>query len=330
MYRARASRQCDRCGARRAFTLVELITAASLMTVMMMGVVQIFAVITRTAAEAEGMHFVHQQMRAVFDRLHTDLRGMTREGYLQIKSSTITSNGPTWSGSSYHDDTLAFVTVGPCVTQWHQSANEAYEGSAAEVVYTSNVKTPTNVLKVERGSLPPKTLDPRRGILARGQWILTGEKNGTADDKADRPDGAVPWLADMFINQNPGTTVTSYKDRINGGATPRPHLVVWPWTTLTGDSEFPKSLKRVMASCVSDFYVESFDPKALLDISLFKSIAADYRWSTYFSGTRVLKSWPRAIRVTIAAHDPGDTLPPKTGEYLRGYAMQEIFWISDP
>ncbi len=329
MYRARASRQRDRGGARRAFTLVELITAASLMTVMMMGVVQIFAVITRTAAEAEGMHFVHQQMRAVFDRLHTDLRGMTREGYLQIRVNTLTPNGPGWTGSNYHDDTLAFVTIGPCATQW-EGANAAYEGAAAEVVYTSQVRTPNTLLKVESGSLS-KSLDPRRGILARGQWILAGKKNGTADDKQDKPDSAVPWLADMFINQNPGGTVTGYKDRINAVSPPSPHLVVWPWTSLTGDSLQPNSLKRVMASCVSEFYVESFDPKATIDVNYFRSFPGDFRWSTDFRAPgRVLKSWPRAIRVTIAAHDPGDTLPAKTGELLRGYAMQEIFWISDP
>ncbi|MBE3071017.1 MAG: hypothetical protein IMZ66_12350 [Planctomycetes bacterium] len=335
MYRSRPFRRGRRPDARRAFTLVELITAASLMTVMMLGVVQIFSIITRTAADAEGLHFAQQQMRPFFDRLHTDLRGMTREGYLKIHTAT---NTPQGLGYAYDINTLAFVTVGPCLTQWHTTNNTAREANAAEVVYTSSVRTPSQVLRVVSGNLT-KQVDPRRGILGRGQWMLgLPDENGTAADTDDRPSTEVAWLCNMFINQNPpkGTSVAA-KDRISSVGD---WLVVYPWTTLYGKSDQPQSLKRVMASCVSDFYVEVFNPKAATGTAMFESPNStnigikDFVWSTNFAATK-LKSWPRAIRVTVAVHDPGDTSAPKTGPTgqplpLEGYVMQEIFWLSDP
>jgi hypothetical protein len=63
---------------------VELITATALMTVMMLGVVQIFAIVTQAAGDAQAMEFAIQQQRALFDTLYNDFNGLTREGYLRI------------------------------------------------------------------------------------------------------------------------------------------------------------------------------------------------------------------------------------------------------
>ena len=360
-----------------AFTLVELVTAASLMTVMMIGVVQVFGIITQTASEAEGVHFAQQQGRAFFDRLHNDLRGMTREGYLKIShqalqrcDTTVPYDDPyavapvapqlltedlrpmdynALTGTEmYACDTLAFVAVGPCVSTF---ASPAIEGGAAEVVYTSNVKTPTDPLRIQVGD-QPHYLDPRRGILGRGQWMLVGGSGGNAGDLDDR--SAVPYLSDLYADQNPprvaqGTPPShTYQDRISreGG-----QLVVWPWFSLTaGIAENPRSLKRVMACCVSEFYVETFDPEGRTSILnplnqpgepgeipnttrplyYFWANPKEYVASTYFTDTDRPKTWPRAIRVTVAIHDPGDTSPRPANGRFRGYAMQETFWLTDP
>jgi len=212
----------------------------------------VFAIITRVASEAEGIHFAQQQLRAVFDRLHNDLRGATREGYLRI--NPLPGTDPTVPSSpQYHRDTLAFTTIGRCASTF---ASNAYEATAAEVVYTNNVRTPTAVLTVDPGS-QSRQVDARRGILGRGQWLMAG---GSSPSTAhDLQDPSVPtYLCDMFENQQ--MTGTSRDDRVSKWG---PHLVVYPWTVIEGlPSQHAETLRRVMASCVSEFYVETFNPPA--------------------------------------------------------------------
>lgn len=324
------------------FTLVELVTSASLMTVIMLGVVQVFAIITRTVAEAEGVHFAQQQLRAVFNRLHNDLRGMTREGYLRI--NRLEGTDPTVASSpQYHRDTLAFTTIGRCAPIF-RPLPKGDEGLAAEAVYTSNVKTPNTALKVEHSSGSPNNVDARRGILGRGQWIMGGGSSpGTAQDLQDT---SVPtYLCDMFEDQQ----------KSGGGSDDRiskvgPYLIVHPWTAIEGlPSQHAETLKRVMASCVSEFYVETFNPPAGggggiapggggATTDYFQDIAGTYTWRGATGATLHTHTWPRAIRVTIAVHDPGDASPPErypaphdnTVKPFRGFVLQEVFWLGDP
>lgn len=336
MRRVIASRSVGRPAAAGGFTLVELVTAASLMTVMMLGVVQIFSIITQTAAEADGMHFAHQQLRATFDRLNRDIRGMSREGYLKIVRRATGSVISPSTLPPYHSDTLAFVTVGPCVTQW---ASPAYSGMAAEVVYTSNVRTWSQPLEIKVGNKVLKTVDERHGILARGQWMLAGKSGGTAGDQDDRafssPASQPTYLCHLFGKQPPlgGTSV----DRL---AQVGSYVTVWPWVfgadSASGTCEKPESLKRVMASCVSQFFVEFYDTSS----DTFKNETKSWYWST--ASTTSEETWPRAIRVTIAVHDPSDVKPwvplnppPPTNANMfinmfRGYVLQETFWLGDP
>jgi len=372
----------------RAFTLVELVTAASLMTIMMLGVVQVFAIITKTAADAEGLSFAQQQARALFDRLHDDLRGMTREGYLCIKHNGIlfdknyktctsydssgllslqTTNKADFA-RVYMNDTLAFVTIGPCSSSW---ASLPYSGGAAEVVYSNNVLEPeTNnpsafgMLYATKSTTFPLG-DPRKGVLGRGQWLWRPDgMPGTTGDSGDSPfsSGTPNYLCDMFAGQPDWGSQTPALDRVTKAPPPPTgakigYLKVWPWTAVKGVSQYPQSLRRVIASCVSEFYVESFNPRGV-DISpeagqtlRMDWIEDTYRWGSRFTtdtpldshrplatSTTVppfhtLKSWPRALRVTVAIHDPADTKPPRTGATatrFQGYTFQETFWITDP
>ena len=300
------------------------------MTVIMLGVVQVFGIVMQTASDAQGIHFAQQQLRALLNRLHNDLRGMTREGYLKIRRGSTQPGDPFYTfnpapanpmpASAYACDTLAFVTIGQCASAF---AEPAYEGTAAEVVYTNNVKTPDNPLNVDG-----RPVDARRGILGRGQWMMTG-KTGSAGDFQDT--SAASYLCDLFKNQqNSGGG-----DRIsNSGG----YVQVYPWTTMEGfptDLSHTKTLKRVMASCVSEFHVEAFDPKA--DTTGYFDITNnqyDYTWSTCLeAGVPVNdKAWPRAIRVTVAVHDPADNELPQAGadNRFRGFALQEVFWLTDP
>jgi len=329
------------CGnPRSGFTLVELVTSAALMTIIMLGVVQVFGIITRTASEAEGIHFAQQQGRALLDRLHNDLRGMTREGYLRIVSTQGTD--PTVPSSPpYHRDTLAFVTVGRCASTF---ADQPYEGTAAEVVYTNNVRTPNNVLRLEPGGAA-RSVDARRGILARGQWIMAGGSSpGAAHDLQD---ASVPtYLCGMFENQQRTKGAGGSDDRVTKQGE---HVRVDPWTASEGLPQHPDTLKRVMASCVSEFYVETFDPEAggggpvagqpqgpSSGANFFRSLPGTYTWSgPSAAAAGIIYTWPQAIRVTVAVHDPADASPPEryrdgTLKPFRGFVLQEVFWLTDP
>jgi type II secretory pathway pseudopilin PulG len=333
--------------AQRAFTLVELVTAASLMTIMMIGVVQVFGIITQTAADAEGLSFAQQQARVLFDRLNRDVRGMTREGYLYIAHNAISptsadryirgASAPIPSDTKpplayapeeqYFCDTLAFVTIGQCWSVWtsaddpQTNTRRGAPGAAAEVVYTSNVPTPTNVLEATCFGVAPKE-NPRKGILARGQWMWDEGRRGggVAIENSDRP--GTNTLADLFAAQAGGRP-----------AEKGPVVHVWPWRVGESTANTP-SLRRVVSSCVSEFYVEVFNPKgddAATNALQWKMAATlfttpvTHRWKPVGSS-----SWPRAIRVTVAFHDPADRKPIRSAARAQGYAFQEIFWLTDP
>jgi len=354
----------------RAFTLVELVTAASLMTVMMIGVVQVFGVITQTAAQAEGLSFAQQQARVIFDNLNRDLRGMTREGYLSITHNTITSGDaksffgpptstawlPTDSAASptgdpqvegaYFCDTLAFVTIGRFSTTWSLLKSP---GGAAEVVYTNNVRTPFELLKATCADpVAPASaanpMNPRKGLLARGLWLWANDQSvgNEEEDRHDNPDG--DSLSEMFAKQSGGRAPSS---AANGKGWP--YVTVWPWKpedTSSGSTANLPSLRHVLASCVSEFYVEIFNPDG--EGGPFATGSGDarqwrmgpvgrpgstttetYRWNPSSASAR-LTTWPRAIRVTVAIHDPSDSKPLKPGKRTEGYAFQETFWLGDP
>jgi hypothetical protein len=329
---------------------VELITAASLMTLMMMGVVQIFAIITETASEAQGNAFAMEQGRALLDSIHRDIRGFDRGGYFKIQKWDTKEDGttettatvktppstrpnpgiPIFNGTNavtwYSSDCLALTSVG----YW-----EGQKGSAtprrtlgAEVVYTANVKTPATRLEITSGH----RMDPRRGLLARGVWVVdpTPPVPSTANDglnASDRSRGAT------LIDLGSGKAIDrlSIPDGTQAGAASP--IVVAPlsdakgWNTAAAEVW---QVRRVAASCTSEFLVET------LEMPLTGVLPTWTRrpWTVVpISGTTTStdRECPRAIRVTVAAHDPNDKTP-RTGPSMRyeGYALQEIFWISDP
>jgi hypothetical protein len=340
--------------ARPAFTLVELVTAASLMTVMMLGVIQIFSIITETASDARGLAFAHEQGRAVMDALHRDLRGMTREGYFTVQKKVIYGNsqakptgledGPkaptTISEPMYYCDTLAFTSIGSWTGAW----DTAQQAAAAEVVYTGNTRTPTYLLGVATTGSPKTNVDDRRGILARGVWLLGGQISGSASDTDDKADSASTSSPAYLCNLWSGTN----RDRITaagtgGGASgDTGYLKVWPVLSSTGSSTKPESLRRVMASCISEFFVEWLDTgppgTGTGALPVWRATDTDVRPRTSPTGTTATNLCPRAVRVTVAIHDPGDRLPPPPvvdstnppwPRRFTGYALQEVFWLQD-
>jgi Tfp pilus assembly protein PilW len=268
----------------RAFTLVELVTAVSIMTIIMIGVVEIFAIVTRTAAGAEAIHGAYQQMRATLDRLNCDLRGITPEGYIRIDANETAG-------------TLAFVSVGRHSGTYEPQTCRA---GAAEILYTTNVATPTSPLTIDGN-----TLDHRRGVLARSAWLMGGQSDATAADGQDK--AKVSYLGNLYASL--------------GGPTPlsvgRASTSVVPF--LPGDTGTPNAnIRRVMSTCTSEFFVEYWDGSG---------------WQHPAPGeTKTFKpgdgTWPRAIRVTLAVHDPDDRGPLPSGQTrFQGYALQEAFWI---
>ena len=266
----------------RAFTLVELVTAASIMTIIMIGVVEIFAVVTQTATDAEAIHGAHQQMRATLDRLNRDLRGITPEGYLKITTAT---NG------NYHTDALAFVSVGRHFGAYDP---ENCQAGAAEILYTTRVRTPDAF---------PYTLAPRRGVLARSAWLMGGK----AEQAQEKQDGSkAAYLGELYASLGVGGTSPRWVNRTS--------TRVWPF--LPGDPGTPDaSVRRVMTTGTSEFFVEYWD-----------NASSEWKNETkiFYPGAG---DWPRALRVTLAVHDPDDRGPLPAGGRFEGYALQEVFWI---
>jgi len=343
--------------ARSGFTLVELVTAASLMTVLMLGVVEVFAIITTTAGEAEGIHFAQRQARATFDRLNTDIRGITREGYLQVtkgkykydtekassnpvdhqpNSDANQSNANQW----YACDSLALVTLGPCRSELH-TGNTASEAACAEVLYTNHVKTDDSGGQ-EREFLyvDDAFVDPRLGVLARGAWILNGDVSGEAVGDPSRGDRSeYNFLGELFRGENnPEADILTSSTAIERVKSADEALHIWPWLEqdiddLSGGAtdEETLSLNRVMGCCVSELYVEVLRQTRDDGNDLWKSQGDTYTWSKKYDAGERPRSWPPAIRVTLVVHDPEDTGEDKDpDERYRGFAMQEIFWLGDP
>lgn len=303
---------------RRAFTLVELVTAAALMSMMMVGVIEVFTIITETAAEAEALSFSQQQLRGLFDKLHRDMRGLTREGYLKIDANYCdrTSNpaqGTSMTTTAYATHSLRFVSIG----SWEgvfESRGETY-GTAAEVCYTANVTyvpgQPAYFRQVQGRS---QKEDIRRGVIARGAWIITGTP-GTGGDVDDASQARS--LAQIFTGDQPGRA--------------REYVYVSPWLEGQGLPDEPETLRRALATCAGEFFVEYWDEKSGGD-GEWKSETRD--WS---AGS---PDWPKAIRVTASVYDPEDTSRPEvtrssSGQIVaeqrhRGYALQEVYWIGDP
>ena len=317
---------------------MELVTAASLMTVMMLGVVQIFAYVTQTASNAQGLTFALEQERAVLDTIHRDLRGLDRAGYLRIQTANVKANGTTgtlttrtlpttlppagrdvfWENpmTEYCNDLLAMTTVGAF---WEKRSDNPADtpdtATGAEVVYSSNVKTPNARLRFGAATSPPD-VDQRRNLVARGVWVFCGKSGvGTGTDTDDRSKAAV--LAE-----------TSASDRVSqnlgSGGLVSP-VAIYPFTSSGAPQNYAWTLRRVGASCASEFFVEVLDTTT-------SGVAWSRKQMTIkpvaFGATDVC---PRAIRVTIAVHDPSDIKPVvgPSGRY-EGYALQEVFWIGDP
>jgi hypothetical protein len=332
---------------RRGFTLVELITAASLMTLMMMGVVQIFAIITETASQAQGSAYAMEQGRALLDSIHRDIRGFDRLGYFRIQRSDTDAAGaplslqtppsipnqrpalgaPVFASSPitwYSTDCLALTSVGFWEGQMGNSTPRRYTG--AEVVYSANVRTPTYRFQVS-DTVPIQTVDPRRGLIGRGVWVLTGTDQASGgSDSDDRSKASV--MADLV-----GATAKKRLDHSDStpAANAVPRLLIKPMTSFSL-SQSPWQFRRVAACCASEFLVEPLNTDVTTGAPSWPLPRTE--WAAYpvnVVGTTTYSECPRAIRVTVAIHDPSDKKPStgSSGRY-EGYALQEIFWISDP
>ena len=342
MQRHLHSRTSGRPVPRRAFTLVELVTAASLMTVMMLGVVQIFGFITQTASDAQGLIFALEQERALLDTIHRDLRGLDRTGYLRIQTTDIKVDGTTGSFPRplvpraappegqpvfwqfpidwYCNDLLAMTTVG---SFWEKRTDDrtatAETATGAEVVYSSNVKTPENRLRIGPGMSAPQ-VDQRRNLLARGVWVFRGTESGAGTDMDVRSKADVMARLAGTANMDRVSSVAG----AGGFVSP---IKVYPITGI-GAPQYSWMLRRVATSCTSEFFVE------ILDVSTDNNV----KWARQVltvrpqaAGAATVVDCPRAIRVTVAVHDPNDTKPAVgTSKRYEGYALQEVFWIGDP
>ena len=333
----------------RGFTLVELITAASLMTLMMLGIVQIFAIITETAGQAQGNAYAMEQGRALLDAIHRDIRGFDRSGYFKIRRSDTKEDGtpgtpvldpgvptvrpklgvPVMSGANaitwYATDCLALTSVN--YWEGQKGSTSLRKSTGAEVVYTANVKTPNTRFEVVSSA---QKVDPRRGIVARGIWLVGG--SSATSDGSDTSDGsAAVVMADLASGKTDDRLkLPAGKDSNTLAVSPikiAPLSTAAGWTTLTGDVW---QVRRVATCCTSEFLIESLDTDTTSTATWSRK---EYTVTPIppLVTTGIDKACPQAIRVTVAIHDPSDKRP-STGLSSRyeGFVLQEIFWISDP
>jgi type II secretory pathway pseudopilin PulG len=342
----------------RGFTLVELITAASLMTLMMLGVVQIFAIITEAAGQAQGNAYAMEQGRALLDAIHRDIRGFDRSGYFKIRKSNTKEDGtpgtpvadpgvpttwpkpgvPVMSGATYGitwyaTDCLALTSVN--YWEGQKGGTPLRQTTGAEVVYTANVKTPDTRFKVGSST---QTVDPRRGLVARGAWLVGGAS--ATSDGSDTSDGsAAVVMADLASGKKDDRLkLPAGKDLVALAVSPikvAPLSTAAGWATLTGDVW---QVRRVATSCTSEFLIETLDTpdtgpgSATWSPRSVAGVMKEYTVTPIaFGMAGINKACPQAIRVTVAIHDPSDKKP-STGPSSRyeGFALQEVFWISDP
>ncbi|MCX5685071.1 MAG: hypothetical protein NT049_15510 [Planctomycetota bacterium] len=335
----------------RGFTLVELITAASLMTVMMVGVVQIFAIITEAAGQAQGNAYAMEQGRALMDSIHRDIRGFDRLGYMRIQRSDINDTGtastytrpippttrpkpgvPIFNGTGniitwYSSDCLALTSVN--YWEGQMGGTSPRKSTGAEVVYTSNIKTPTN--RFEVASTP---VGPRRGLLARGVWVVGGSTTaGTGMNSSDGSAASV--ISDLGTAKKQSRLEVS--DGTDAACAVSP-MSLTPLSTAsnTGWAQANESssgttwqLRRVAACCLSEFLVETLEVTTLTPPLQWTRRSWTVKPIAFGGSTD--KQAPLAIRVTIAIHDPSDKKPSTgTSGRFEGYALQETFWVSDP
>jgi hypothetical protein len=142
-------------------------------------------------------------------------------------------------------------------------------------------------------------------------------------------------LCNLWSGANP--------DRITNAGASDAYLKVWPVLSTGIPTSNAQSLRRVMASCVSEFFVEWLDTgppgSGTSTTPVWKATDTDVRPRIGgISGTATTNVCPRALRVTVAIHDPGDRLPPPPvidttnpawPRRFTGYALQEVFWLQD-
>jgi hypothetical protein len=270
-------------------------------------------------------------MRGLFDQLHRDLRGLTRDGYLRIEANwSIPEKKPdlgpnVWQmcepvatkpgAEAYAVYTLAFTSVG----QWGPTftGQVGEPGAVAEVLYTSFTKTPDDYLNLagRKWANTPEPIreDPRRGVLSRAIWVMDGVNRQGAGLWYNCSDAA--FLAEILNGQR-----SRYPD---------PHVPVAPLAAGLPPPVNADSLRRVMVTCASEFYVEYW-------LEEWKADHWEGRWeSATKEWNRDSPVWPKALRITAVVHDPGDIGPAELDssgnpKRHRGYALQEVFWLGDP
>jgi len=329
MRRTRDRRTSVRRGAAGGFTLVELVTAASLMTVMMLGVVEIFGIVTQTASEAEAQNFAFQQMRTFFDTLNRDLRGLNRDGYFYLKPNRFIydSAQSTWTWSAARAPSLisdhaayglAFTSVGQWTGVWGTTSPQS--ANVAELLYTTNVITPTAIQNVGG-----RDVGIRRGILGRGVWLVNGQSPGATGQPGDH------WSTGQYFLGNMLASAT-YR-RVVADAANWDQLKIWPWLavskTVDGGSTRAPGLTRVMASCTSEFLVDMWKADVSSGAGGWNHLAFPGVPYNTVQGL-YCNTWPAALRVTVVVHDPTSTeARPDDQPRFRGYALQETFYLGD-
>lgn len=286
------------------FTIIEMIVAAVTVTVVMLGLIQVFRMATDAVSGASDAQEAYQQARGIFEMLRRDLAGLTKDGYLRIRKKELRGKAGGETAGFYSVDCLAFTSTGthPGVSP---GISENIMAPAAELVYTTLAITPGKSWLSFPWESSPHSI--RKGILARQVLIVYSD---ALVDPVKQYKHDVSKATSLMQLQAPELRYGSY------------YIYEYPYSAEHKYTSRSYLLDRILATRVGEFRVE-YLPDAS-DTWIRGPSSGSITWA----GSSV--DWPRALRITVVIFGPEDNAPPAespnfVNSKFRGYVFQEIF-----
>ncbi len=157
-------------------TLVELLVAVAILTIMIAGVGFVFSKTSRAVRVTQATIDVNANVRAGFARLREDLRSFSSEGFLCLADATV--DGSLTKAMDPTPSVLAFTAIG----RFESQTNPGVTANAAIIIY-----------------MPARDQWGGKDILARYVFLLTGDKSAVSGYDATIADrvGAFPSVEQL-------------------------------------------------------------------------------------------------------------------------------------
>ena len=193
--------------ARRAFTLVEALISIAIMAVMLLSLAAVFRQTSKFTSQARGGAAAFRAARHIFDGIGRDLAGVTRDGFLFIRTQKLDiKTGQRYSGLIlYYDedrnavrvnggrfDVMVMTTAGYQIS----AVDSAKQGNFARVIWAQSERASGNDLTAVRST--PKFWGINQ-VLCRHQTLMLPDRlSSDATNSSYAGDGGTNRGADYF------------------------------------------------------------------------------------------------------------------------------------